>query len=277
MNISKIINQASLQLKAYDAYQLEAELLLCHVLSKDRSYLFAYPEKILSSDQIAQFQALVHRRMAGEPMAYLLGEKEFWSLTLHVTEDTLIPRPETELLVEKVLEKLPQKEFQRVADLGTGTGAIAIAIASERPNWQIHATDISDKAIEVALKNAKRHEIHNICFIKGVWCDALSEEKYNAIVSNPPYIDPNDTHLTKGDVRFEPKGALVSDEHGLKDLKMIVHQAKFDLSPGGWLLLEHGYDQGKAVREMLLATGYQNVETYLDLAGQERVTVGMVL
>lgn len=274
MTRSKYIQQALERLKNSDAPRLEAELLMSHVLKKNRSHLLAYPEHSLSTDQAQAFEALVTRRVVGEPIAHLLGEREFWSLTLYVTPDTLIPRPETELLVEHVLTLLSKEGVQYVADLGTGSGAIALAIAYERPHWKITATDISEKALEVARRNALRHSMAQINFAQGAWCDALPPLNYDAILSNPPYIDAHDPHLARGDVRFEPLEALVSEEHGLKDLRHIISQARSHLKKGGWLLLEHGYDQGKAVREMMHAMGYHSVKTYEDLGGHERVSAG---
>lgn len=276
MIISKHIQQALKCLQNSDMPRLEAELLMSQVLKKNRSYLLAYPEHPLSIDQAQAFQALVTRRVAGEPIAYLLGEKEFWSLSLDVTPDTLIPRAETELLVEQVLALLPKEAIQYVADLGTGSGAIALAIAHERPHWKITATDISKKVLDVARRNAARHGLHQINFFQGVWCEVLPPIEYNAILSNPPYIAAHDPHLAEGDVRFEPSGALVSEECGLRDLRHIISQAQPHLKKGGWLLLEHGYDQGEAVREMMRIVGYHSIKTYLDLGGHERVSVGQV-
>jgi release factor glutamine methyltransferase len=276
MNICQQIKQAAKLLIDSENPKHEAQLLLGYVLNKDRSYLIAYPEQVLSDKQVEVFSRLIQRRLQGEPIAYILGEKEFWSLTLKVTPDTLIPRPETELLVEQVLAKLPQDKLQRVADLGTGTGAIALAIATERLNWELTATDCSKKALLVAKQNAAHHHIKNVMFAQGTWCDALPNGNYHVIVSNPPYIGPDDPHLKQGDVRFEPSSALVSNEAGLKDLKTIIYQALDYLVIGGWLMLEHGYDQGEALRQIMLEAGYQDVETHLDLAGCERVTVGRI-
>jgi release factor glutamine methyltransferase len=276
MIVSKHLQQALKCLQNNDMPRLEAELLMSHVLKKNRSYLLAYPEHPLNTDQAEAFTALVARRVAGEPIAYLLGEREFWSLSLNVTPDTLIPRADTELLVEQALALLPKDAVQYVADLGTGSGAIALAITHERPHWKVTATDISEKALDVARGNAARHDLQRVHFAQGAWCDALPPLKYDAILSNPPYIDPHDPHLAEGDVRFEPASALVSGEHGLRDLRHIISHAPSHLKKSGWLLLEHGYDQGKAVREMMCAMGYHSVKTYVDLGGQERVSVGRV-
>ncbi len=258
-----------------DIASLDAELLLAHVLHKSRAWLHTWPEQELSADEAAQFQQLVTRRAAGEPVAHLVGQQDFWSLTLQVTTDTLIPRPETERLVELALERIPRQASCRIADLGTGTGAIALALAKERPNSLIIATDRSAATLTVARDNARRNQIGNVQFRQGNWLDALQDEAgFDVIVSNPPYIKETDPHLQQGDVRFEPATALQAGYTGLDDLRHIIQGALAYLEPGGWLLLEHGYDQREAVLQLLQQAGYEQVIDYTDLAGQPRVAEG---
>jgi release factor glutamine methyltransferase len=210
--------------------------------------------------------------VSGHPIAYLIGTKGFWNFDLKVTADVLVPRPETELLVEIILEHLDSKK-QLIADLGTGSGAIALALASERPEWQLVATDSSQAALNLAEENAKNLQLNNIEFRQGSWAAALKRENFDAIVSNPPYIDKGDTHLKQGDVRYEPVQALVAEDQGLADLKQIAAQALDKLKPGAILLMEHGYQQGEAVRHLLTQSGYNEIQTYKDLAGLERATM----
>ncbi|KEA64614.1 Protein-N(5)-glutamine methyltransferase PrmC, methylates polypeptide chain release factors RF1 and RF2 [Marinobacterium lacunae] len=254
-----------------DSARLDTELLLCHVLGKPRSYLFTWPERELTAEQRQAFGELLARRIAGEPVAHLTGLRDFWTLTLEVTADTLIPRPDTETLVEAALERLGDGPY-RVADLGTGTGAIALALASERPRWQVIATDRVPEAAELARRNRDRVELHNVEVLTGSWCEPLGG-LFDMILSNPPYIDEHDPHLAEGDVRFEPRSALVADESGLSDIRQIAEQARNYLKPEGWLLFEHGYDQGEPVRALLAGLGYAQVTTLNDLGGRARVTL----
>ncbi len=255
--------------------ELEAALLLSHLLGQPRSHLFAWPERQLSPAQQAAYERLIQRRLAGEPIAHITGEREFWSLPLRVTGATLIPRPETELLVERALKHLAGVEAPRIADLGTGSGAIALALASERPDALINASDRSTAALEVARDNARRLALSNVGFFQGDWCQALpAEQRYDLIASNPPYIEATDPHLARGDLPREPRDALVSGSDGLADIRQIAAQAPRHLSAGGWLLLEHGYNQGEAVRQILSAAGFQHIQTLTDLAGQPRLTEG---
>ena len=257
--------------------RLDAELLLAHVLDKPRSYLFTWPEQLLDSTQVAGLRQLVSRRQAGVPVAYLIGQREFWHLTLKVTDATLIPRPDTELLVELALNpgllswQEPSATIQ-VADLGTGSGAIALALASERPHWDVVAIDKSPAALAVARENAANNRITNTRFVEGSWCSPLAQNTMSLIVSNPPYIADGDPHLKEGDVRFEPISALTSGTDGLDDIRQIAAQALPCLIPGGWLLLEHGYDQGAQVQTILAQVGYTQIRTEADLAGHDRVT-----
>jgi len=256
--------------------RLEAEILLAHVLDKPRTHLFAWPENRLDGSARILFETLIERRLSGEPSAYLTGYREFWSLELKVTRDTLIPRPETELLVEQALTLIPAESTYRIADLGTGSGAISAAIASERPACRILATDISAAALEIARENFEKLDLGNVCCAQGQWCAALPAEDplFDLIVSNPPYIASTDPHLTEGALPWEPAHALISGMHGLDDIHTIVTEASHHLIPGGWLLLEHGYDQGEQVRHMLNTAGFQLFRTFRDLSGRERLSQG---
>ncbi len=272
-SLNEIINTSIRQLTNSDTPRLDAEILLCHILKKNHSYLYTWPEQQLPDEQYQQFQTLLIKRIQGEPIAYLTGSKEFWSLELEVTKNTLIPRPETELLVEHALKHLPLESSVQVIDLGTGTGAIALAIAKERPQCHIIATDKSVQALQIAQHNAKRLEIYNIEFIVSDWFSSKLQPA-SLIVSNPPYISINDPHLTQGDIQYEPLSSLVSGVDGLVDIRQIIVQSYEHLLNQGWLLLEHGYNQAEQVRHLLAENNYQSVITYNDLAGQPRVTVG---
>ncbi|MGF1703901.1 peptide chain release factor N(5)-glutamine methyltransferase [Photobacterium makurazakiensis] len=253
---------------------IDAAVLLCHVLDKPRSYLLTWPEKTLDDEQLAAFDAMIARRLIGEPVAYIVGEREFWSLPLKVAPHTLIPRPDTERLVELSLEKIPAQPCA-VLDLGTGTGAIALAIASERRDIAVTGIDLRPEAAALAQENASNLKFANTQFLSGSWYSPLqSSDRFAVIVSNPPYIDEADPHLSQGDVRFEPKSALVADDDGLADIRIISEQGRQYLQAGGWLLMEHGFEQGEAVRAILLELGYTQVSTAQDYAGLDRVTLG---
>lgn len=254
--------------------RLEAELLLVHVLGKPRSWLIAHADDEMDAAHAAAFDALVQRRSDGEPVAYITGRRGFWSLDLEVTPATLIPRPETELLVELALDRLSISVPVRVADLGTGSGAIALAIAHECRSAQVLATDASHDALAVAQRNAARLGIPNVAFAHGDWLAPLSDPAFDVIVSNPPYIEAGDPHLRQGDLRFEPAVALASGDDGLDDIRRIVAGARAHLKPGGWLLMEHGWNQGDAVRALLHASGYDEVFTAQDLERRDRVSGG---
>ena len=252
----------------------EAELLLCHALGHGRAWLFAHAGDPVEAGAAERFSALWRRRQAGEPVAYLTGQRGFWTLGLTVSPATLVPRPETERLVELALARLPDAAGVRVADLGTGSGAIALAIASERPRARVVATDASADALAVARANAREHRLANVEFRHGHWFAPLAGDRFDLIASNPPYIAEDDPHLQQGDLRFEPALALGSGADGLDAIREIIARAPAHLRPGGWLLLEHGWEQGEAVRALLRAAGMADVASERDLEQRERVTLG---
>jgi len=252
----------------------DAELLLAHVLGRPRGWLYAHAEAVIAADEAERFEALLERRGCGEPVAYLCGRRGFWTLDLVVSPDTLIPRPETERLVELALERLPRGGGARIADLGTGSGAIALALAAERPDATVAATDASPAALAVAAANARAAGLANVGFHAGDWFAALPGRRFDLVASNPPYIADGDPHLREGDLRFEPPAALSSGEDGLDAIRAIIAGAPMHLSPGGWLLLEHGWTQGAAVRALLQAAGFVEVSTHRDLEERDRVTLG---
>ncbi|WP_412758254.1 peptide chain release factor N(5)-glutamine methyltransferase [Legionella bozemanae] len=253
---------------------LETEILLCHILNKTRAYLFAHPEALLTSKQWEAFQHLMSRRAQGIPIAYLVGEREFWSLNLKVNEHTLIPRHETERIVELALELIPNQPDRYILELGTGSGAIALALAKERPQWHIIAGDISQEALDIAQENAQSHMIKNVSFYQSNWFNNIPQQQYHALIANPPYIAEYDPHLQQGDLRFEPRNALVSSQDGLADLQCIIKQGYEYLLPGGLLLLEHGYDQKLKVQTILNKLQYKNVQCWQDIQGNDRVSGG---
>lgn len=253
---------------------VDADILLAHALARPRSWLFAHAEATLEPEPVARFDALLQRRLAGEPVAYLTGTQGFWTLDLAVTPATLIPRPETELLVELALARLVSNRAVRVADLGTGSGAIALAIAKERPLARVVATDASACALAVARGNADRNHIRNVEFRCGDWWAPLAGESFDLIASNPPYIADHDPHLAQGDLRFEPALALACGADGLNAIRALAAQAPAHLQHSGWLLLEHGWEQGAPVRDLLQQAGLVDIETARDLELRERVTLG---
>ena len=274
MRIADGLRRARERLPESDSAGLDAELLLCSVLRCDRARLYARPEQGLSQTQAALFNERIEQRAEGRPVAYLLGKKEFWSLELSVSKDTLIPRPETELLVERALELLPARCARGVLDAGAGSGAIAIAIAKERPESRIIAVDNSPAALAMARKNIAAHGLRRIRLIQADWLNFKHERPYDLIVGNPPYIAADDPHLKRGDLRFEPRAALVAGEDGLAALRQLVPGAARHLKPGGWLLLEHGWRQGRAVRALFKAARFGWVGTLRDHNRLERVTGG---
>jgi release factor glutamine methyltransferase len=256
----------------------EARLLLQATLGVDRTYLIAHDDKLLSPRQAAAYHSLVKRRIGGEPIAYILGKREFYELNFKVTPATLIPRPETELLVELALARVPQRKPCKVLELGTGSGIIAITLAKQRPLAMITAVESSGAALAVARQNAERllGEENSIHFQQGDWFAALKNEKFDLVVSNPPYIAADDSHLRQGDLRFEPRAALVAENDGLECIKHIVNRAPHHLHRGGWLLFEHGYDQAEACRRLLVTNEYRNLISAADLAGISRVCGGQI-
>ncbi|CAI0887268.1 MULTISPECIES: peptide chain release factor N(5)-glutamine methyltransferase [Serratia] len=273
MDYQTWLKTATLRLTHSDSAKRDAEILLGFVTGRARTYLLAFGETLLTAEQAEKLTVLLARRERGEPVAYLVGEREFWSLPLSVSPATLIPRPDTECLVELALERLPATPCA-ILDLGTGTGAIALALASERPDCQLTGIDLQPEAVALAQHNAQKLAINNARFLQGSWFTPVAGQKFALIASNPPYIDEADPHLAQGDVRFEPGSALVAAEQGLADLAAIVQQAADYLEPQGWLLLEHGWQQGENVRTLLNAAGFIAVATHRDYGGNDRVTLG---
>ncbi|MBQ4857904.1 peptide chain release factor N(5)-glutamine methyltransferase [Pseudoalteromonas sp. MMG007] len=263
---------ADLLASSSESAKLDAQVLLLHILQKPRSYLFTWPEHELSDDQQSQFNVFIQRRLKGEPVAHITGLREFWSLSLEVNATTLIPRPDTETLVECALNMvMPDKA--KVLDLGTGTGAIALALGSEMPNWQIVAVDKVTDAVALANKNQQRLGINNVEVKQSNWFSALQGEKFNLIVTNPPYIEQDDIHLNQGDVRFEPLSALVADEAGMSDIKQIISHSRDYLLSSGYLLIEHGFEQAEAVRYLFKQMAFIDIKTVKDFGNNDRVTL----
>lgn len=275
IDIKAAIQQALQKLKPTSpSPRIDAEVLLAHVLGVTRSYIYTYPEKSLNKKQIDDYHHLILKRSSGSPIAYLIGSREFWSLPFRVNQNTLIPRPETELLVELTLSLLRHRSPASLLDLGTGSGAVAIAIANERPDWQLLATDISETAIDVAQQNAKHLQCQNVHFFQSDWFSSMPPQTFDAIVSNPPYIASDDPHLQQGDLPFEPQQALVSGIKGLDALTLIIQQSYDWLLPGGLLLVEHGFQQKMDVTSLLRNSGYDRIHCWQDAQGIDRISGG---
>jgi release factor glutamine methyltransferase len=263
-------------LSASGLVPFEAKLLLGHVLGRDRAWLAAHADQAVNAEQAKTFDTLARRRRDGEPVAYLIGRREFYGLDLEITPDVLIPRPETELLVELTVARLPADRETRVLDLGTGSGAVALAVAAARRKAQVIGTDVSTPALALATRNAARLGIGNVSFVESDWFDALPHDRFDLIAGNPPYVAAGDPHLTEGDLRHEPRQALTSGGDGLNAIRAIVATAPAHLAPGGWLLLEHGHDQAAAVGELFRDAGFADVGAARDLAGILRVSFGRI-
>lgn len=274
---SALLEAAGLLQHSTDSALLDAEVLLSETLDKNRAYLRTWPERELTAAQFEVFKHLISQRQQGHPIAYLIGNREFWSRSFLVTPDVLIPRPETELLIELSLKLIPNNPAFKILDLGTGSGIIAITLAAECPNAAITACDISPAALAVAQTNAKAQQLTNLQFIESNWFSHITDTSYDLIVCNPPYLAKNDPHLQEGDLRFEPVNALVAAEDGLADIITIVKTANNHLRTGGYLLVEHGYNQANQVQDIFATYNYQQVKTHYDLAGQARVTIGRYL
>lgn len=257
-----------------DSASLDAEILLCQVLEKNRSYLRAWPEKQLDAIQLQNYHTLIQKRALGTPVAYLTGTREFWARNFDVCPDVLIPRPDTELLVEICLSRIPPDKPLKVVDLGTGSGAIAVTLAAERPKLSITAVDFCPAALRIAKQNAEKHKIKSIRFIESDWLQQLQGERFNLVISNPPYIARDDPHLSQGEIGFEPQQALISGKQGLDAINTISTQALKHFHCSGLLLFEHGYQQAQSVQSILNKLGYVNIRTYKDLSGNDRVTLG---
>ncbi|HDU3832771.1 TPA: peptide chain release factor N(5)-glutamine methyltransferase [Klebsiella aerogenes] len=273
MTFRQWLTQAIARLGASDSPRRDAEILLGHVTGKARTWILAFDETVLTAEQLAELEALLARRVNGEPVAHLVGQREFWSLPLFVSPATLIPRPDTECLVEQALVRLPQTAC-RILDLGTGTGAIALALASERADCKFTAVDFMPDAAALAARNAAHLALNNVTVLQSDWFSALKGQRFAMIVSNPPYIDETDPHLAEGDVRFEPRTALVAADQGLADLAHIIREGRQYLLPNAYMLLEHGWKQGEAVRALFNEAGYLDVETCRDYGDNERLTLG---
>lgn len=276
MTIKTALQQATEQLAASsDSSSLDAHYLLAFVLGQSQSYLIAHARDPLDGANYTRFSHLIERRLTGEPVAYLLGQKGFWTFNLAVSNAVLVPRPETETLIEAALMRLPANASATIADLGTGSGAIALALASERPDCHVIATDLDKNSLTVARDNSRQLGLSQVEFRQGAWFAPLANARFDLIASNPPYVAPDDPHLTA--LGHEPRAALVTGEHGRACLRHLIEQACDYLKPDGWLLLEHGFDQGPFVRDSMANAGFGNVATQPDLAGQPRVTTGQRL
>ena len=274
MNIAQALDYSRSALVDTESPDIDSTVLLCHILECQATYLHTWSDKNLTTEQQSRFEDLVQQRLAGNPVAHITGIRGFWSLDLKVTEATLIPRPDTELLVSLALTKI--KPDMKVADLGTGSGAIALALAVERPDINVMASDYSWSALQVAKLNAVENQIHNVSFIQANWLSACKKEVFDIVISNPPYIVEDDPHLTDGDVRFEPITALASGNDGLKDIRIIVEQARHSLKKEGWLLIEHGHHQAEQVMQLLYDAGFSHISSHQDFGDNDRVVMGQL-
>jgi len=272
--VSEALDWATEQLSESDDARLDSQVLLAYALNVSRTWLFTWPDKALDGATLTAFNALIEERKNGTPIAYITGYRDFWSLRLKVTPDTLIPRADTELLIETALTLKNVEKPCDVIDLGTGAGAIALSLANECPSWRITATDINPKTLAVAKENAQTLELA-VSFKESAWFDAIND-RYDLVISNPPYIESDDPHLQQGDLRFEPAGALASGQDGLDDIRRLVQQALKHLKKDGYLLLEHGYQQAEAVRSLMAKAGYIDIETHQDIEDRDRVTLGKI-
>lgn len=275
--VTELLQEAEHSINCSDSAKLDGEILLCDVMQFDRSKIYSDPEQSIPDDKLIQFQLLIEKRRQGYPIAHLTGKKEFWSLELTISRDTLIPRPETECLVETALQMIPECTTFNILDLGTGSGAIAIAIASERPNCKILATDINKNALITAQQNVKLHQLKNIQFLQSHWYKNIPAQSFDMIVSNPPYIKKNDEHLLQGDVRFESELALVAGADGMDAINLIIENAKPYLADEAHLLTEHGYNQKILVQDTFLQNDFKQVTTIKDFSGQDRITFGQII
>ena len=270
--IKQALMQANTLQQVSESWKLDAELLLAEAIGQSREYLFTWPNKELTQSQFEKFDTYCGRRLTGEPIAYILGRQAFWDFELLVNPAVLIPRPETELLVETALELLDKSATAVVLDLGTGSGAIALALAANNRHWTVTAVDSSESALGVAADNAKLLQLSNIEFIQTSWCDGLPNAHFDLIAANPPYVEAGDKHLSEGSLPFEPIAALVARENGLADIRAIAEQSRHCLKKNSWLLIEHGFQQKQAVEKTLVDTGYANIECVKDLAKLDRLT-----
>ena len=276
--IKTLLNQATEALcHVSESPLLDAEVILCTVLGKDRSYLRAWPEQAIDAQVIETYQIMLNARQHGKPIAYITGHREFWSRDFQVSPAVLIPRPDTELLIELSLALIPATQPYQIIDLGTGSGIIAITLAAERPSALISACDVSEAALPIAKANAVKHKVERIQFYRSHWFDSVPQGQFDLIVSNPPYLSEDDDHLHQGDLRFEPLTALISGKQGLNDINTIAKTARPRLKHNGYLLVEHGYNQQKDVQNIFRSLGYGNIQTHTDLSGQPRVTCGQYL
>jgi release factor glutamine methyltransferase len=272
--VRNLLAGAEQRLKAIASARLDAEILLANSMNTDRASLYAYPEREVPETVVRHFHLLLNKRLDHYPVAYLTGNKEFWSLELEVDQYTLIPRPETECVIEATLEYVPEQQQCDILDLGTGSGAIALAIASERPACRVVAIDLSQEALAVAASNALKHKIENISFLQSDWFSALKGRQFDLIIANPPYVESDDIGFSAGEIRHEPRLALDGGHHGMQAITHLVPAATHFLKPGARLILEHGFEQAESIRQLFAATHYQDIHSRQDFAGLDRFSLG---